>query len=239
MVTTGHTTESPTTRREPQTKPGMKRRVRECAKCPLNGHPTDYCWKVCLGPAEISEKGQSVRRLGAFESPDEFLSANILNDPSSRFTRNTDPARDIDLYDDFEGNGGVRADADVYDATQNAADSITDYLRDKDTKQTEVGKEQPREITDEVQVLLVPILANLMSLSDMQLCILRHIYNGDDLATTGKSLPRPMTKQAVSKHVKAICEANPVIAKVIRAMMRTGHGGAHATRHAVQQLELF
>lgn len=223
----------------PQTRPGMKRRVRECSKCPLNGRPTNYCWQVCLGPAEISEKGQSIRRLGSFESPDEFLGANILDDIASRFDKDTDPARNIDLYDDFEINGGVRSDDDVYQKDPTEADSITTYLRRDDSPSVKIGQENTRNISDEVQVLLVPILANLMSLSDTQLCILRHIYNGDDLAKTGASLPRPMSKQAVSKHVKAICEGNAVIAKVIRAMMRTGHGGAHATRRAECQLELF
>lgn len=39
----------------------------------------DYCWKVCPGPAAVSEKGQNIVRLSAFKAPDEFLNNEALD----------------------------------------------------------------------------------------------------------------------------------------------------------------
>ena len=211
----------------PEVRPGMKRRVRECHTCPLNGRGDDYCWKTCLGPADVSEKGQVVRRLGQFEAPDEFINANRLDDPNALPSASRDPASGVSLWDDLD-------DGETADSGESGGDGDTpeDFAASPNYGVT-------AELTDDVERALVPIIANLMSLSDTQLCIFRHVFHGEDLRKTGQSLPVPMTKQAVSKHLKRICEQNDVVARVIRGMMREGHGGAHPTRKSETQLTLF
>jgi hypothetical protein len=211
----------------PEVRPGMKRRVRECHTCPLNGKGDDYCWKTCLGPADVSEKGQVVRRLGQFEAPDEFINANRLDDPNALPSASHDPASGVSLWDDLDDG-----------ETANAAESDPDGDTPDDFAASP-NHGVTAELTDDVERALVPIIANLMSLSDTQLCIFRHVFHGEDLRKTGQSLPVPMTKQAVSKHLKRICEQNDVVARVIRGMMREGHGGAHPTRKSETQLTLF
>ena len=213
----------------PEVRPGMKRRVRECHTCPLNGRGDDYCWKTCLGPADVSEKGQVVRRLGQFEAPDEFINANRLDDPNQE-KRNDDPASGISLFDDLNDGDDSWRDCDSDDDDTLPAN----FLPEKSSSRGVTGM-----LTDEVERALVPIIANLFALSDTQLCIFRHVFLGEDLRKTGQSLPVPMTKQAVSKHLKRICEHNEVLARVIRGMMREGHGGAHPTRKSETQLTLF
>ena len=211
----------------PEVRPGMKRRVRECHTCPLNGRGDDYCWKTCLGPADVSEKGQVVRRLGQFEAPDEFINANRLDDPNALPSASHDPASGVSLWDDLD-------DGETANAAESDPDGDTpdDFAASSNYGVT-------AELSDDVERALVPIIANLMSLSDTQLCIFRHVFHGEDLRKTGQSLPVPMTKQAVSKHLKRICEQNDVVARVIRGMMREGHGGAHPTRKSETQLTLF
>ena len=81
---------------------------RSCHTCPRNGQGDPYCWQVCLGPAEKSEKGQNIRRLGQFESPAEFIEANRWDDPNAVTERTDDPAagldRDFTFPDDCEPN---------------------------------------------------------------------------------------------------------------------------------------
>ena len=96
----------------------------------------------------------------------------------------------------------------------------------KTTEQLEAGVERA----------LVVILSNLMSLSDIDLCIFRHLFHGDGLQETADKLPQRMTKQAVHKRLNSICEKNKVVEKVVRGMMRKGVGGAKAT---TTQLSLF
>ncbi len=92
------------------------------------------------------------------------------------------------------------------------------------------------ELSISVERALVPIIANLMSLSDIELCIFRHLFHGEGLEEMGRSLPKQMTKQAVHKRLKTMCANNKVVEKVIRGMMRTGTGGAKPT---TTQLSLF
>lgn len=72
----------------------------------------------------------------------------------------------------------------------------------------------------EVERALVKVLATFMSLPDIQLCLFRHIYNGENLALAGRNCIRPMSRQAASKHVKAMRRADPIIAKVMRQLVR-------------------
>ena len=78
---------------------------------------------------------------------------------------------------------------------------------------------------------LVKVLATFMSLSDVQLCIFRHIYNGENIASVGRSLYKPISKQAVSKHLYAMCDSDPIIRKVLKSLVRLdGTGGTRKTR---------
>lgn len=54
-------------------------RPRECHTCPRFEKPDDYCWKVCPGPAAISEKGQKKVRTSALKAPDEFINKEALD----------------------------------------------------------------------------------------------------------------------------------------------------------------
>lgn len=102
----------------------------------------------------------------------------------------------------------------------------------------------------EVERALVKVLATFMSLPDIQLCLFRHIYNGENLALAGRNCIRPMSRQAASKHVKAMRRSDPIIAKVMRQLVRLPdddrQGDNHSevedsdvqTRDAVQ-LDLF
>lgn len=72
----------------------------------------------------------------------------------------------------------------------------------------------------EVERNLVEVLASFMSLSDIQLCLFRHVYNGENLAVAGRNCIRPMSRQAASKHMKAIRRSNPVIAQVMSQLVR-------------------
>ena len=188
---------------------------RECHKCRRNGTGDDYCWKHCLGPADDSNKGISKVSLGSLESESEYIFANAdsLALPKEAFSgRSPDGIQDAeDDADDFFGHAAERSAAQ-------APRGVTEQL------------------DDEVEHALVVILANLMSLSDTQLCIFRHIFHGEDLKDTGARLPVPITKQAVFKHLLKMVRENKVVAKVIHGMMRKGQGGA---KKQMSQLELF
>lgn len=84
---------------------------------------------------------------------------------------------------------------------------------------------------------LVKVLATFMSLSDVQLCIFRHIYNGENIASVGRTLYKPISKQAVSKHLYAMCDSDPIISKVLKSLVRLdGTGGTRRTRDGERRL---
>lgn len=84
---------------------------------------------------------------------------------------------------------------------------------------------------------LVKVLATFMSLSDVQLCIFRHIYNGENIASVGRTLYKPISKQAVSKHLYAMCDSDPIIRKVLKSLVRLdGTGGTRKTRDSDRRL---
>ena len=118
--------------------------------------------------------------------------------------------------------GGMEA-ADEY-LHNNAAEG-TAFRRAEDDLRTG-GGECDREsgvtisLPYEVERGLVKVLASFMSLTDVQLCIFRHVYNGESLAQAARRLIVPMSKQAVSKHVRAIRDSNPVVGKVIAQLVR-------------------
>lgn len=126
------------------------------------------------------------------------------------------------------------AKQEIFDQQKIDPDSISDNMR-LDNQPT-TPQNVTATLTDEVERALVPIIASLMSLSDIQLCIFRHIFKGQNIRTTGETLPTPISKQAVFKHLKQMVKANPVVKNVIQGMMRRGQGGA---KRQVSQAELF
>lgn len=195
---------------------------RECHRCPYNGKGDSYCWEVCLGPSENSNKGRSFVHLGAIEAQGEYLFANA-DDTVARKSVDSS-VDDIELseasedgfFDDDDGEGSNPDRPENY--SESRSNSVT------------------RSLNEDVERALVVILANLMSLSDTRLCILRHVFHGEDMKKIGASLPVPMSKQAVFKHLLAMTRENRVVEKVVHQMMRDGHGGA---RQTVTQLDLF
>ena len=66
---------------------------------------------------------------------------------------------------------------------------------------------------------LVQVLASMMSLSDIQLCIFRHIYLGEKMECVGDTLPVRITKQAVSKHIQVLRAKHPVFDRMLSQMI--------------------
>lgn len=221
--TTKFTKPTMQTTTSPNTRP-----KRECHKCSRNGTGDDYCWKHCLGPADDSNKGISKVSLGSIEAEAEFLYANADPLVSDRnvYQRGSFGQERSEL----DGNGGFPADDPEVET-----DSEESFFDDRQDSPDE-DRSVTNDLNDDVERALVIILANLMSLSDTQLCIFRHIFHGDDLKVTGANLPVPISKQAVFKHLLKMVKANKVVAKVIHEMMRKGQGGA---KRQVSQLDLF
>lgn len=98
---------------------------------------------------------------------------------------------------------------------------------------------EPQGVVDamsyETERSLVRVLATIMSLSDVQLCIFRHIYLGEHMEAVGESLPVPISKQAVSKHVQSLRAKHPALDHMLSQMLRsaTARRPAH-TRPAPQ-----
>lgn len=221
-----------------------RRAVGECHRCPRHGKGDPYCWQVCLGPAEHSDKGRSYVRLGALEAEAEFLADNMADGgygTGSSWEEQEEAfygSMDADAADPY-GDGGVPIDPDSIPEEQILTPSRTRQTGgDVDTSKP--GSGVSRDLSDDVERALVPILANLFgddSMSDIRLCIFRHVFKGEDLGTIGRTLPKPMSKQAVFKHLRHMVRENPVIGKVIMGMKREGHGGAHKRRSS--QMSLF
>ena len=196
----------------------------ECHKCPRHGKGDPYCWQVCTGPAEHSDKGRSYVRLGSVEAEGEFIAANVED---GGFGSGADWREQEDVFIDAVDRGTLDPD------------SLTEEsLLTVDTAAK--GSGLTAELSDDVERALVPILANLFgdrSMSDIRLCIFRHVFRGEDLETIGRTLPTPISKQAVFKHLRRMVRDNPVIGKVILQMKRDGHGGAR--RRTGSQMTLF
>ena len=198
-------------------------RPKECHKCPRNGKNDPYCWQKCIGPAEKSDKGRTIVRTGGLEDVDEFLADHIDEDyESGRVTPEDDFIRDIECCDDELDPDSISEEA---------------ILNPSDNSKLSGGV--TAQLSEDVERALVLILANLFGgkeMTDTRLCIFRHIYKGEDFETIGRTLPVPMSKQAVFKHLRKIVEVNPLIGKVIMEMKRKGHSGA---RRKQVQLDLF
>ena len=196
---------------------------RECHRCPYNGKGDPYCWQVCLGPSEKSNKGHSFVRLGAIEAQGEYLYSNA-DDLLAEKAKINEKVEEMDFLDDESDSDSAQESND--DGNQERPEDFSGSYEHSVTKS----------LDEKVERALVVILANLMSLSDTELCILRHFFHGEDLAKTGATLPIPMSKQAVNKHCEQIKNNLPVMWKVVEGMKRKGHGGARKT---VSQLDLF
>ena len=183
---------------------------RECHRCPRNGKGDPYCWERCIGPAEKSDKGISYVRLGGLKAEAEFIESERLEDLNAYC--------DDENEEVFSNDPGINLDK----TTSPECGSI--------------DRRVTRDLSEEVENALVPVIANLMSLQDIQLCILRHVFKGEDLTVIGKSLPVPISRQAVFSHLLRMCRSNKVVEKVIHGMMKKGHGGASRTH---KQLDLF
>lgn len=181
---------------------------RECHKCPRNGKGDDYCWKVCLGPADDSRKGLSTVQLGGIEDEGEFIRSN-LDDAALSAQDGRDGA--FVFFDEAERearNGGGEP----------AKGSLTPNL------------------SEETERSMVVVISKLFSLSDIQLCILKHLLFGEDYATIGRTLPKPMSKEAVQKHLVAMKGKCGFVAGIMRGMQIRGEGGAK--RKQAYNLEL-
>lgn len=198
-------------------------RPRECHRCPRNGKGDPYCWQVCLGPAEKSDKGRSFVRTGGLDAEAEFIEGNM------------DGEYGADIAD-----SRVTTEEDFIAAAEEGVLDPDTLTEEQLLTATEAASGVTSELSDAVERALVPILANLFgdrSMSDVRLCIFRHIFRGDDLETTGRSLPVPISKQAVFKHLRGMVNGNPIVAKVVMQMKRQGHGGAR--KRVGSQMDLF
>lgn len=83
-----------------------------------------------------------------------------------------------------------------------------------------------KELEEETERALAVVLAKLFALPDIQLCILRHLLFGEDYATIGRTLPRPISKEAVQKNLVQMRDRNPFVLKVMEDMQIKGEGGA-------------
>lgn len=198
---------------------------RECHRCPYNGKGDPYCWQVCLGPSDKSNKGHSFVRLGAIEAQGEYLYSNA-DELLTEKAKTNDEVDEMDFSAD-------ESDAEADSAQETSADGNQERPEDFSGSYEHSVTES---LDEKVERALVIILANMMSLSDTQLCIFRHVFHGEDLKKVGSTLPVPITKQAVFKHLLAMTRSNPVVEKVIHQMMRSGHGGA---KRQTSQLDLF
>ena len=199
-------------------------RPKECHKCPRNGKNDPYCWQKCIGPAEKSDKGRTFVRTGSLEDVDEFINDHMNED--------YDVATSTAMSED-DFIRGVESDDEI------DPDSISEEELLSPSDNSNSSNTVTAELSEDVERALVLILANLFGgkeMTDTRLCIFRHIYKGEDFETIGRTLPVPMSKQAVFKHLRKIVEANPLIGKVIMEMKRKGHSGA---RRKQMQLDLF
>lgn len=176
----------------PQSRQAAKGREfhKDCHSCPRNGKGDPFCWQVCQGPADDSNKGRSNVRLGGIESEGEFVRDNL--DDASR--------RDADSRDgDF-----VFFDEEA----DNPSAAVTATL------------------TEDTERNMVIVISSLFALPDIQLCILKHLLFGEDYATIGRTLPKPISKEAVQKHLVQMKGKCKFFASIMRQMQLKGVGGA-------------
>lgn len=197
-------------------------RPKECHKCPRNGKGDPYCWQVCIGPAEKSDKGRTFVRTGGLQAESEFIEQHIDEEYGCMTgSRRTTEDDFINAVESDEIDPDSLSEEELLSSPEPSTHGVTESL------------------SDDIERALVKILANLFgndSMSDVKLCIFRHIFKGENLDTIAKTLPVPISKQAVFKHLRSMVRINPVIGKVILQMKKAGHGGA---KRRQSQLSLF
>lgn len=201
---------------------------RECHKCPYNGKGSDYCWKECIGPADVSDKGITKVRTGTLESPDEFIDMARLDAPETAAEISAEESVWLPI-DELEDANFGRNDARDPDADDGQTENRR-FRKPPDEDDSSHGVTSS--LAYSVERALVVILANVFGsdfVDDIDLCIVRHAFRGEDLATIGKNLPIPMSKQAVEKRTNELRAKNPVLWKVVDEMKRKGVGGARRT----------
>lgn len=181
------------------TRPKDQGTVNECHTCPRNGKGDDYCWRVCKGASESSNKGRSMVRTGGMEAEGEFIRDNL---PQTERIASDD--RDV---------GFVFFDREA----ASRPSSVTAVL------------------TEDTERNMTTVIASLFALPDIQLCILKHLLFGEDYATIGRTLPKPMSKEAVQKHLARMRGRCAFVANIMREMQLKGEGGAK--RRSVRNLE--
>ena len=194
------------------TQPSPKR---ECHKCPLNGKGDDYCWKVCLGPADGSGESRQMSRQGVSK-------VSISNMPTEGEYLN---AHAVAGY----GSHEFAAPEETTLPAQEAA-AVGWGAHDRRDESSGLGASVSG-LNFEVERGLVKVLATVFALTDVELCILRHVYNGESMTQAGRSLHKKLSKQAVSKHLYHMRDSDPVLGKVIRSLVRLdGTGGAKSRK---------
>lgn len=91
-------------------------------------------------------------------------------------------------------------------------------------------------LTEDTERNMTVVIASLFALPDIQLCILKHLLFGEDYATIGRTLPKPMSKEAVHKHIQRMKGSCHFFASIMKQMQIKGTGGA--TRRKPYNLEL-
>lgn len=91
-------------------------------------------------------------------------------------------------------------------------------------------------LSAETERSMVVVISELFALPDIQLCILKHLLFGEDYGTIGRTLPKPMSKEAVQKNLVAMKGRCGFVANIMRGMQIRGEGGAK--RKAAYNLEL-
>ena len=81
-------------------------------------------------------------------------------------------------------------------------------------------------LTEETERNMAVVISSLFALPDIQLCILKHLLFGEDYATIGRNLPKPMSKEAVLKHLVDMRGKCGFVANIMREMQIKGQGGA-------------
>lgn len=160
--------------------------IRECHKCPRNGKGDPYCYEKCLGPAEISNKGINKVSLGGMRDEESFIYSNLPESYKASIAEQDNP----DLSN-FVGR-----------YTRNSAN---------------MASSQPitKSLSESTENALRIVLADIFALDDIQLCILRHLFLGENYAEIGKTLPYPISKQAVCKRIHIIARKFPVFRKLL------------------------
>ena len=134
----------------------------------------------------------------------------------------------------FVMTDGMTASGEYIDDNLNDNDAVekidkdTSFVYfDEESGETENANDKvTKDLSAPTEQALSIILANLFSLSDNQLCIFKHFLFGEDYAQIGRSIPNPLTKEAVHANLVRMAKSHPFVAKVMHGMKIKGIGKA-------------